>query len=182
MPSRVRWFFLGIVTAFAVLAVGAYLFVRAGGVPMDTSAKPLPLEKTVAKLALRASIGNAAAEKNPLPVNDANMLAGLDQYKNHCAVCHGIPGRPPTAISKGEFPHPPQLFEKGDMVTGDPEGITYWKVTHGIRLSGMPGFGGALSNTQRWQVTMLVASADRLSPAVHAALTAAASDGGKAPQ
>jgi len=56
------------------------------------------------------------------------------------------------------------------MVTGDPEGVTYWKVTHGIRLSGMPGFGGALSDTTRWQLTMLVAHADKLSPTVQAAL------------
>jgi len=47
-------------------------------VPMETSAKPLPLEQTVAQLALRASMGKAANETNPLPVNDANMLAGLD--------------------------------------------------------------------------------------------------------
>jgi thiosulfate dehydrogenase len=68
------------------------------------------------------------------------------------------------------FPLPPQFFEKDGMVTRNPEGITYWKVTHGIRLSGMPAFGGVLSNTQRWQVTMLVAHADKLSPAVRAAL------------
>ena len=179
MPSWLRWFVLGIVAAFAGLGGGAYLFVTAGGVPMETSARPLPLEQTVARLALRASIGNAADEKSPLPVDDANMLAGLDQYKEHCAVCHGIAGRPRPVISRGMFPHPPQLFEKGDMVTGDPEGITYWKVTHGIRLSGMPGFGGALSDTQRWQVTMLVARADRLSPAVRAALATVARDGGK---
>jgi thiosulfate dehydrogenase len=170
MSQRLGWFVLGIVAALVGFVVGAYVFIRAGGVPMETSAKPLPLEKTVARLALRASIGNAAAEKDPIPVDDANMLAGVDQFKEHCAVCHGIPGRPPTAISKGMFPPPPQLFEKGDMVTRDPEGVTYWKVTHGIRLTGMPGFGGALSNTQRWQVTMLVAHADKLSPAVRAAL------------
>jgi mono/diheme cytochrome c family protein len=52
------------------------------------------------------------------------------------------------------------------MVTDDPEGVTYWKVTNGIRLSGMPGFGGTLSDTERWQVTMLVAHADKLSRAV----------------
>jgi mono/diheme cytochrome c family protein len=172
MSPRFGWFVLGIVTAFMGFVVGAYLFVRAGGVPMETSAKPLPLEKTVARLALRASLGNAAAEKDPLLVDDANMLAGVDQYKEHCAVCHGMPGRPPTPISKGMFPPPPQLFEKDDMVTRDPEGITYWKVTHGIRLTGMPGFGGALSNTQRWQVTMLVARADKLLPVVRAALAA----------
>jgi mono/diheme cytochrome c family protein len=67
------------------------------------------------------------------------------------------------------FPSPPQLFEEADMVTDDPEGVTFWKVTNGIRLSGMPGFGGALSDTQRWQVTMLVAHAGKLSGAVQAA-------------
>ena len=69
------------------------------------------------------------------------------------------------------FPDPPLLFEKEEMVTDDPEGITFWKVTNGIRLSGMPGFAKTLSETDRWQVTMLVAHADKLSPAVQAALT-----------
>jgi mono/diheme cytochrome c family protein len=56
------------------------------------------------------------------------------------------------------------------MVTDDAEGVTYWKVTNGIRLSGMPGFASTLSDTQRWQVTMLVAHADKISGAVQAAL------------
>jgi mono/diheme cytochrome c family protein len=56
-------------------------------------------------------------------------------------------------------------------VTDDPEGETFWKVTHGIRLSGMPGFGSTLSDTERWQLTMLVAHADKLSPAVQAELS-----------
>ncbi|MBZ5620462.1 MAG: c-type cytochrome [Acidobacteriia bacterium] len=138
---------------------------------MATTAPPLPLEKTVAKMALRGSVGNAGDQKDPLPLDDGNMLAGVNAYKAHCAVCHGAPGQPRTAISKGMFPPPPQLFEKEDMVTDDPEGVTYWKLTHGIRLSGMPGFGGTLSDTHRWQLTMLVAHADKLSPAVQAALS-----------
>jgi thiosulfate dehydrogenase len=165
----VRGFVIGIVTTILILIIGGYLFIRAGGVSMDTSAPPLPLEKTVAQIALRASIGNAADQKNPMPFDEANMLAGVHTYKEHCTVCHGSPGQPGTAISKGMFPPPPQLFDKADMMTDDPEGETYWKVTHGIRLSGMPGFVGSLSETQRWQVSMLVKHADRLSPAVQAA-------------
>ena len=129
---------------------------------MATTATPLPLEKTVATMALRASIGNAGDQKNPLPFDDTNMLAGMNVYKEHCAVCHGVAGKPPTAIAKGMFPPPPQLFEKDGMVTDDAEGVTYWKVTHGIRLSGMPGFGSTLSDNERWQVTMLAAHADKL--------------------
>jgi thiosulfate dehydrogenase len=137
---------------------------------MATTSSPMPLEKTVARMALRASIGSARDQKDSLPFGEDNMLAGANVYRAQCAVCHGAPGQARTAISKGMFPPPPQLFEKDDMVTDDAEGVTYWKVTHGIRLTGMPGFIGALSDTQRWQVTMLVAHADKLSPAVQAAL------------
>jgi len=151
------------------MIAGGYLFVRGGGVSLATTAPPLPLEKTVGRMALAASIGNAADRKNPLPLDDGRMLAGADTYREYCAVCHGAAGRPRTAISDGMFPSPPQLFEKKDMVTEDPEGVTYWKVTNGIRLSGMPGFGRALSDTERWQVTMLVAHAGKLSGAVQAA-------------
>ena len=165
-----RGFFLGIVMTIVALFVGGYLFVRGGGVSLATTAPPLPLEKTVAKMALLASVGNARDQKDPLPVDDANMLAGVHAYKEHCAVCHSAPGHPRTAISKGMFPPPPQLFELEDRVTDDPEGVTYWKVTHGIRLSGMPGFGDTLSDTERWQVTMLVSHADKLSRDAQAAL------------
>jgi thiosulfate dehydrogenase len=165
----VRGFVLGIIFTILMLVVGGYLFLRGGGVSMATNAPLLPLEKTVAKMALRASIGNAGDQKDPLPFDDANMVAGVRAYKEHCAVCHGAPGQPRTAMAKGMFPSPPQLFEKEEMVTDDAEGVTYWKLTHGIRLSGMPGFAATLSDTERWQLTMLVAHADKLSHAAQAA-------------
>lgn len=168
---RLGWFVIGVVVTLVVLFVGAYLFIRAGGISMATTAAPLPLEKTIAKLALRSSYGSAQDQHNPLPVTEANIVAGAEVYHQQCITCHGAPGVSRSAIAKGMFPVPPQLFAADDMVTDDPEGITYWKVTHGIRLSGMPGFSGVLSDTQRWQVTMLVAHADKLPPAATRALT-----------
>jgi mono/diheme cytochrome c family protein len=82
-----------------------------------------------------------------------------------------LPGQEQTAIAKGEFPKPPELF-KGESVTNDPVGETYWKVANGIRLTGMPGFMGSLSPAQMWQVSLLLANADKLSPAVKSALQA----------
>jgi thiosulfate dehydrogenase len=167
----VKGFILGVIVTLLALAGGAYVFVKTGGISMDTTAPPLPLEKTIAGMALQASMGHAADQKNPLPFNDDTMLAGARKYKQNCAVCHGIPGQPPTAITKGMFPPPPQFFEKNGMVTEDPEGDIFWKVTHGIRLSGMPGFQSTLSDTERWQLTTLVAQADKLLPAVLTELT-----------
>jgi hypothetical protein len=51
-----------------------------------------------------------------------------------CAICHGLPGQDRTAIGKGEFPTPPELF-KGSGLTGDPVGVTYWKVANGSRVN-----------------------------------------------
>jgi mono/diheme cytochrome c family protein len=161
-----RGFIVGVIVTVLLIVVGGYLFVRSGGVSLATTAAPLPMEEKVAHMALRASIGNAVNEKDPLPASQENLLAAVKTYKEHCAVCHGAPAHPPTAISKGMFPPPPQLFEKADMMTDDPEGETFWKVTHGVRLSGMPGFGAALSDTQRWQVTMLLKNADKLPASV----------------
>jgi mono/diheme cytochrome c family protein len=165
-----RGFVLGILFCILVIVVGGYFFVRGGGISLATTARPLPMEQKVAEMALTASMGHAADQKSPLPVNDENMVAGVHVYKTHCAVCHGALGQPQTSISKGMFPPPPQLMEKADMMTDDPEGETFWKVTHGIRLSGMPGFGSTLSDTERWQVTTLVKHADNIPAAAQAAL------------
>jgi len=99
MSSHLKWFVLGIVITLVVLAGSAYLFVKAGGISMETTAPPLPLEKTVADMALRASLGHAADQKNPLPFNDDTMLAAAQKYKQNYVVCHGTPGEPRTPIS-----------------------------------------------------------------------------------
>src|SRR3979490_1719355 len=101
MASRVGWCAVGFIVAIVALALGAYVYIRAGGVPMATSAAPLPLERTIAGLALPASDGNAAQQKTPLQADEANLLAGARKYSEYCSVCHGAPHAPPTAVAKG---------------------------------------------------------------------------------
>lgn len=162
--SKARWLIGGVVFGAAVVAPACvYLFVRSGGLSMNTRAEPLPFEKDFVHLALRANLGQAAKEKNPLRVTDDNLLAGARIYRQNCSMCHGLPRRPRPAIGSGEYPPPPQLFEPTQMVIMDPEGVTYWKVSNGIRFSGMPGFADTLSSLERWQVTMVLANANNLS-------------------
>jgi mono/diheme cytochrome c family protein len=99
-------------------------------------------------------------------------LAGAEVYKRNCAVCHGLPSGEKTAIANGMYPKPPQLFH-GTGVTDDDAWESYWKVEGGIRMTGMPGFKGPLNETQIWQVAVLVKNADKITPAVRAALTEA---------
>jgi len=84
-------------------------------------------------------------------------------------VCRGVPGKEKTAIARGEIPIPPELF-KGKGVTDDPPGETFWKIANGIRLTGMPRFNQSLSETQMWQISLMLANADKLPNSVTAAL------------
>jgi len=49
-------------------------------------------------------------------------------------------------------------------VSDDPPGETYWKVANGIRLTGMPSYKPQLSDTEMWQVSQLLANADKPLP------------------
>ncbi len=164
-----KGFVLGVVVTVGVIAAVGYLYFALGLAPVATSAAPMPFEKKLARVALHARIEKEKPAQAPIPADEANLLAGARVYVVQCAVCHGIPSKEQTAIAKGEFPRPPHLF-KGKGVTDDEAGETYWKVANGIRLTGMPGFSQHLSATEMWQVSLLVANADKLSDPVKAAL------------
>jgi mono/diheme cytochrome c family protein len=116
-------------------------------------------------MALNARVAKEAPAQSPIPATEPNLMAGAKSYREYCSMCHGMSREPESAIAKGMFPRPPQLFH-GDGVTGDPVGETYWKVSNGIRLTGMPGFRGSLTDEQIWQVSQLLANANKLPAAV----------------
>lgn len=151
---------VGIVIGLLVLPLGAYIYLKAGMAPVATSAPPLPFERWAARTALHVRIDKEMPKDSPVVANDATYLAGAHVYRAQCAVCHGLPGQPDTEISKGMFPVVPQLWKHG--VDDDPPGETYWKVANGIRLTGMPGFKGALTEEQMWQVSQMLANAPKL--------------------
>ena len=166
-----RSFVWGIIVGGGLLTLGLFSYFLAGQAPVATDAPPMPFEKYLAKTALHKVLDREMPHTAPIPADEANYKAGTQIYKEDCAVCHGLPGKPATAIAKGMFPKPPVLLE-GKGVTDDEAGETYWKIVHGIRLSGMPGFKGNLTDTQCWQVSLLLANADKLPLTVKTDLTA----------
>jgi len=152
----------GVIVGFCLPLLGAYLFLIGGGMPVATKGPPLPLERFIAKAALHKAMDNEINKPSPVPADETNLQAGAKVYVVHCSVCHGGPGDEPSFIAKGLFPKPPQLFGQHG-VTDDPVGESYWKIKNGIRLTGMPGFDGNLTDTELWQVSQLVYSADKIS-------------------
>lgn len=164
-----KGFLLGVIVTIVVGFAVVFVYFAQGFAPVATAAPPMPFEKTFARLALRARLDKEMPKTAPIEATEANHLAGAHVYVEHCAVCHGLSGQPETAIAKGEFPEPPQLFN-GHGVTDDPPGATYWRTANGIRMTGMPAFGKSLTDTQIWQVSLLLAT-DKLPPSVTAVLT-----------
>ncbi len=160
----------GLVLGIVLCLGGEYLFLTRGGMPVTTKGGPMPFERFIANAALRSAIGDGAKQPSPIPADVTNLTAGAHVYHEQCAVCHGSLQQPPSAIAKGMFPPPPQLLPPRKGVTDDPVGETYWKVKNGIRLTGMPSYGDALTDTQLWQVSLLLLHAHELPPAAQEAL------------
>jgi thiosulfate dehydrogenase len=161
----------GMILGVAAVTAGVYFYFSTGRAPVATSAPPMPFEKRLAHQALNARVDREMPKAVPIQADESNLAAGANVYREHCVVCHGVPGQPETFIAKGMYPHPPKLME-GKGVTDDEPGESYWKVANGIRLTGMPGFRSTLSETQMWQVSLLVANSDKLSKSVHDSLSA----------
>jgi len=164
-------FIAGMILGLLVVPFGAYLYFTGGAAPVATTDSDVPFENFFAHKALNARIAKDMPKNVPIQATEANYLAGAELYKQHCAVCHGLPLSPKTAIAKGMYPRPPLLFE-GKGVTDDEPGESYWKIFNGIRMTGMPGFSKSLSETQMWQLALLLANADKLPDSAKAVLVA----------
>ena len=159
--------FLGVVLTIAVALIGAYFLVRSGLIPANADAKPGRLETWMARTSLDATLRRDAPKgQNPMALTEQNLLDGVHLFAQNCAVCHGSAkgAASPSPIAKGLYQKPPQLATDG--VEDDPESVSFWKITHGIRLTGMPSFGYSLGDRQIWTLALFLKHMDKLPPAV----------------
>ena len=155
-----------IVVTFALLFAAAFVLVESGYIPANADAPPGRIETWIASTSLDATLDREAPrEPNPVALTDQNLLAGVQLFAQNCAVCHGDSRGLAAAspIAKGLYQHPPQLATDG--VEDDPEGVSFWRIKHGIRLTGMPSFGSTLSDKEIWTLALFLKHMDKLPPA-----------------
>lgn len=158
----------GIVLGIVLVPLGVLLWLQYGKVPVAVADPPFPFEAQITGSALHSRIDKELIQMPPIQPDEAALVAGAHIYSDKCAVCHGVHGKP-SGIGANMFPDAPSLWEKhysGDVVgvSDDPPGETYWKVANGIRLTGMPAFKTLLTDTQMWQVSLLLANANKSLP------------------
>ena len=165
-----RAFVWGVVLTILAAVGGGYAVLRAGLIPANADAKPGWFETWATGASLDATLAREAPKgANPVPLTDANLVAGIDLYGQHCAICHGTAKGEASAspIAKGEYPAPPQLAANG--VEDGPEGYSFWIIAHGIRWTGMPAWRGTLNDEQIWTLALFLKNMDKLPPAAEQA-------------
>lgn len=93
--------------------------------------------------------------KNPLAASADNVKAGKALYSENCANCHGDAGKGDGSEAMMYDPAPADLTDAAKMskVT---DGEIYYQITEGKKP--MPSFKKRLSDSQRWQLVILVRS------------------------
>jgi mono/diheme cytochrome c family protein len=147
---------LAIVGALAIIvgiAAGAYFF--GGFYDVAAKAEPAPIAWALTHVRA-AAIDRHATELPPGSLDDpAAVRKGAQLFAQlGCLGCHGGPGVKWLKFTEGMQPYPPDLKE----IVGEREPRQlFWVVKHGIKMTGMPGFGTiGVSDQDLWSIVALL--------------------------
>jgi mono/diheme cytochrome c family protein len=156
---------LGIIVGVLLVPAAVLTWLHYGHVPVAVADAPFPQERLLVHEPLDKRIDRELIKTPPIQADEGTFVAGAQIYRDQCASCHGLHGKA-SAFGPHMYPDAPPLWEKhqDDAVVGvsdDPPGETYWKIANGIRLTAMPSFQKVLTPTEMWQVSLLLANADK---------------------
>jgi mono/diheme cytochrome c family protein len=161
------WIVMGAVLVLLIFAAGGgWLYMKTAMHGFSARAKPSSMEKMMAEFARDTAMpASAKYLKNPVAVTPAVLHQGMAHYADHCAVCHANNGSGDTMYGKGLYPKPPDL--RGETQTMS-DGEIFYDIENGIRMSGMPAFGGEDSAAETWPLVAFIRHLPQLTPAEEA--------------
>jgi mono/diheme cytochrome c family protein len=165
-------FCIGLLVGLLVAAAVPFALLAAGAVNMSASEGPGPLEDFVGTVAMENSVAaRAPDQQNPFAGDPEAIKAGFVHYREMCLLCHGAPGVEPVEFAKGLTPPAPALDRSVREFT---PGELFWIAKHGVRMTGMPAFGGSHSDEEIWQIIAFVEQLPKLTEKQRSELQAAA--------
>jgi mono/diheme cytochrome c family protein len=132
-------FLLILLVVLALLAAAAVSVLHDG---LSAKSEPSALETAIAGIARKmAAPSGAHNQKNPVADSPEVQREARLHFADHCAICHANDGSGDTMIGRGLYPKSPDLRASGTQTLSD--GDIFWIIENGVRLTGMPAFGGA---------------------------------------
>jgi mono/diheme cytochrome c family protein len=154
------------VVVLGLLAAAAASILHDG---LSARATPSALETAIARTARKMAAPSAAHNtKNPIPDSPEVQREARLHFADHCAICHGNDGSSNTMLGHGLYPKPPDL--RADQTQNLSDGDIFWIIQNGVRLTGMPAFGGAGSGHDHdvedsWKLVRFTRHLPALTPA-----------------
>jgi len=109
---------------------------------LSARAKPSALEAAIAAVMRKMAMPSAAhSAKNPVAISPEAQRDARLHFADHCAICHANDGSGATAMGRGMYPKPPDL--RAVQTQSRSDGEIFWIIENGVRLTGMPAFGGS---------------------------------------
>ncbi|HJO36526.1 MAG TPA: cytochrome c [Gammaproteobacteria bacterium] len=142
---------LGVLSGLVLPLAVALVVIFAGRAPVSAlRPSPVPLDWAL-HTAYERTVARQAQGLEPPPgfPAPAQIQAGAGAFEQMCAACHTPPGRPPTVVSQGLDPPPPEAARLLQYRTA-PQ--AFWVIGHGVRMSGMPAFGPTHTDAERWEL------------------------------
>jgi len=126
------------VVAVGLIASAAVSILHDG---LSARAQPSALEAAIARNARKmATPSRAHRTTNPIADSPQVQREARLHFADHCAICHGNDGSGDTPIGRGLYPKSPDL--RADETQKLSDGDIFWIIENGVRLTGMPAFGG----------------------------------------
>lgn len=149
---RDRWWTVVVLTLAALVAVPGAVLLHGG-----ISARPEPgaAEAAVARHLRSWLIPSSARQaRNPLPVGPRVLADGRAHFADHCASCHANDGSGDTSLGRKLHPRAPDM--RGPLTQALTDGELFYIIENGVRLTGMPAWGGAGKPEESWKLVHFI--------------------------
>jgi len=151
----------GLGTVVAVTgAIVLVSFIRGG-----ISARPDPssLEVALARRARSWLIPSSSRDQaNPISGSPRAVAEGRAHFADHCAACHANDGSGDTPIGRSLYPRAPDMRKAPTQRLTD--GELFYIIENGVRLTGMPAWGGGGNPEASWQLVHFIRHLPELTP------------------
>jgi len=155
-----RWC-VGLLLLAAAVVVVPLGWVLGGGV--SARPPPGPTEVAVARKVRSLLIPAVAREaRNPLVPEPRHLAEGLAHFADHCASCHANDGSGDTELGRSLYPRAPDM--RGPATQGLTDGELFYIIENGVRLTGMPAWGGAGRPEESWKLVHFIRHLPALTP------------------
>jgi mono/diheme cytochrome c family protein len=156
-----------VVPVALALVAGAVAYSGLYSVAASQSHGPV-LEKLLRSAMHRSVARQAAGIVAPDLADEGRVSDGLAHYGAMCEICHGAPDKARSELAAGLYPRPPQFGEERLEWTDEE---LFWVTKHGIKMTGMPGFGATHEDEEIWSIVAAVRRLPELDPAAYRAAT-----------